>query len=175
MDSLRFNDFESLHVRPKEGRALIVGSCVYPGRVDRRLQYSDVLGVDMLPGEGVDHVHNMEDPLPSFMGWFDHVECLSVLEHSRRPWLVAQSIEDAMSPGATLFVSVPFIWRVHAYPSDYWRFTIEGVRNLFPRIDFKQLLFAHSELSGDVSIASIQQAERLYMERTEVYGFGVRT
>ena len=35
-------------------------------------------------------------------------------------------------------LSVPFAWKFHGYPSDYWRFTREGVKKLFPRIDWDE-------------------------------------
>jgi hypothetical protein len=33
-------------------------------------------------------------------------------------------------------VGVPFSWEIHAYPNDYWRFTADGVRVLFPGFEF---------------------------------------
>jgi hypothetical protein len=33
-------------------------------------------------------------------------------------------------------ISVPHVWDVHAYPADYWRFTAEGAKRLFPGLEF---------------------------------------
>lgn len=119
-------------MRPKSGRVLIVGSMVVHDKPDRRLLFDDALGVDMRAGPGVDLVHDFEQPIPSdLVGAFDHVECMSVLEHTARPWLVAENVIRAMRIGASLFVSVPFVWRVHGYPDDFWRMTANGVRALF--------------------------------------------
>lgn len=167
--------------KPREGLALIVGSKVYPGREDRRKLYPEAWGIDMLPGEGVDEVRNLEEPLGNSMdgewpGPFDHVECRSVLEHSRRPWLLAANIERLMLPGATLDLAVPFVWRVHAYPSDYWRFTIEAVRELFPNIEWQALRYATQTRLYEAG----EKTERLrsrgpvYLARSEVLGWGVR-
>jgi hypothetical protein len=81
--------------------------------------------------------HDMRKPL-------DHppvkaVICLSTLEHCDEVWLVAQNIERVLSPGGVLLVSAPFQWRVHNYPSDYWRFTPDGFRALFRGIEFESI------------------------------------
>lgn len=170
-------EFERLYVRPREGRTLIVGSRVYQkSRADRRLLYKDAVGWDALEGEGVDEVIDLEQPLGR-KGYpqFDHVDCVSVLEHSRRPWLLAENVERLMLPGATLYVAVPFVWRVHQYPKDYWRFTVDGVREVFPRIEWSRLVYAHTVLSkpGE-KVTSTRVDEYPYFARAEVLGFGVR-
>lgn len=168
--------FEQKFRKPKQGRTLIVGSHVYATREDRRKLYKDVVGADMIAGPGVDWVCNLEEPFPlDVYGRFDHVECRSVLEHSRRPWLLARNIELLMSPGATLDLTVPFVWRVHAYPSDYWRFTVEAVRELFPSIEWKGLMYASQETlwkSGKMPKHVVDKT--VYFPRTEVLGFGVK-
>lgn len=118
----------------RKGRTLIVGSHVYEGREDDRARYKQAVGVDMIPGPGVDVVHDMEEPPPSGLGTFAHAECFSVLEHSRRPWLLAANIERLLESGGTLWVTVPWMWRRHGYPSDYFRFTTEGIKAIFPGI-----------------------------------------
>jgi hypothetical protein len=164
--------FEAKHVRPREGSTLIVGSQVYSGKTDRRLRFSDVVGVDMLDGPGVDRVLDLEEDLPDDIGTFAHVECMSVLEHSRRPWLMAANLERLMEPGATIFLSVPFCWRLHAYPNDYWRISPEGVRSLFPGIEWSALMLASNKLRDGDTISSTTVNGHPYMARTETAGFG---
>lgn len=166
--------FEREHVRPQPGRTLIVGSQVYGTKEDRRLRYAEAIGVDMLAGPGVDLVLDLEEPLPADLGLFNHVECCSVLEHSRRPWLLAANIERAMAPGATLFVTAPFCWRIHAYPNDFWRLTPAAVRELFPGIVWESVLLANEKLSEGPGIAAIDVKGHPYMSRTETCGFGRR-
>lgn len=120
----------------RKGRTLIVGSHVYEGREDDRARYKNAVGVDMIPGPGVDVVHDMEEPLPAGLGTFAHIECFSVLEHSRRPWLLAANIERLLESGGTLWVTVPWMWRRHGYPSDYFRFTTEGIKAIFHGIQW---------------------------------------
>jgi hypothetical protein len=168
-------EFEARFVRPRPGRTLIVGSRVYPKRSDRRRLYRDAVGVDQVAGEGVDRALDLELELPADLGTFQHVECVSVLEHSPRPWLIAANIERLMEPGATLHLSVPFAWSVHAYPADYFRFTVEGVRTLFPGIHWAELLYAHGRFQqdGKVPPALLRGGEK-YFARTQVMGFGER-
>lgn len=164
--------FEATHVRPKPGRTLIVGSQVYKGREDRRLKYSYVVGVDMLPGPGVDVVLNMEEEHD--LGLFDHVECLSVLEHSPRPWLLAANIQRLMKPGASLFVAVPLVWGIHGYPNDYWRMTPEGVKLMFPEIRWEALMLAGRVLHAGPKMKVIKDGGFPYLPRTETAGFGYK-
>ena len=169
-----FARFEREHVRPKVGRTLIVGSRVYKDKEDRRARYMDAVGVDMLEGEGVDRVLDLEEELPADLGLFDHVECMSVLEHSRRPWLLAANVERLMAPGATIFVTVPFCWRLHGYPSDYWRMTPEAVKAIFPAVRWERLMLAGETLHEGPKIESVKVDGHPYFARTDTVGFGVK-
>jgi hypothetical protein len=172
MKAAMFEAFEEQYVRPKPGRTLIVGSKIYATRSDRRQLHSNALGIDMLPGEGVDYVWNLEQPPPDELGYFDHIECLSVLEHSKRPWALAKNVIRMLVRGGTFFIAVPFVWRVHAYPDDYWRFSTSAVRSLFPDIAWVKLCYANTKLTEDFRIPNTTIDEQLYFMRTEVYGFG---
>lgn len=167
--------FERQHVVPKHGRTLVAGSRVYPGRTDRRLLYEGrAVGWDALAGEGVDLVVDLEQPMLDECAEFDHIDCLSVLEHTKRPWLVAANLERLMLPNATLFITVPFIWREHAYPSDYWRFTIAGLCSLFRRVEWSQVLYAHTALTKEgEKISGTKVKEFPFFARTETCAFGV--
>jgi hypothetical protein len=164
--------FEAQHVRPAPGRVLIVGSRLYGSREDRRIRHAEAVGVDMLPGPGVDVVMDMETPDALRLGSFAHIECRSVLEHSRRPWLLAANMERLLQPGGTIYVTAPFVWRVHAYPSDYWRFTREGVAELLPSIAWGALCYAHLFVTSKNHIPRVESDGATYFTRTEVCGFG---
>lgn len=163
-------DFEDRYFRPNLGRTLVVGSRVYPNRTDRRALYADAVGIDMLSGDGVDLVVNLEEPLPHGLGQFDHIDCLSVLEHSRRPWLLAANLERLMR--GTIYVSAPFVWKVHAYPEDYFRFTPAGIRSLFPSVIWDAVLMAADVLTEGPKVSVLNPAGHPYFARTETVGFG---
>jgi SAM-dependent methyltransferase len=164
-------DFEK-QITPKQGRTLIVGSRVYGAKEDRRKRYKDALGVDMQAGEGVDLVHNMEDECLR-LGLFAHIECMSVLEHCRAPWLMAGNMERALEPGGTIFIAVPFVWRVHDYPDDYFRFTVSGVKALFDKITWTNSAYSHRTLCKAEDVPAVRAGEDWpYFARTEVFVFG---
>ena len=150
------------------GRTLLVGSKLYNGSFDRRNWYKNVLGLDLLPGEGVDVVHDLHE-FPKDIGRFGHVDCCSVLEHCERPWMVAKNIGKLLNPKGTILLSVPFAWRVHGYPSDYWRMTTEAVKVIFPQIAWKRLEYTSMGKHVDRP-----RGERFAVNRTEVVGFGIK-
>jgi hypothetical protein len=122
---------------------LEVGSKDYGTTPDFRALFPGAryVGVDMAAGKGVDVVVDLTteaDRIDAALGGerFNTVLCFSVLEHCRNPFKMCEAITRLMRDGAAAFVSVPFSWQVHAYPSDYWRFTAEGVKELFPAIEF---------------------------------------
>jgi hypothetical protein len=169
-------DFERRYVRvPENARVLVAGSRVYPGKTDRRKRYTNVVGVDAIPGDGVDVVLDLEGDVRA-LGKFDHVECLSVLEHSRRPWLVAQNLVRLMRIGATLHLSVPFVWRHHGYPHDYWRFTAEAVQEIFaPEIRWAKIAYASNGLRQDAFLRGLSgENDYPHLPRCEVVAFGTR-
>jgi hypothetical protein len=162
----------------KEGRTLIVGSKIHEGtgKPDRRKLYKNVVGVDMEDGDGVDLVLNLEEETDLIYRHFgdrpfDHIECTSVLEHSRRPWLLCANLQSAMDDGATLLVMVPWVWRIHAYPSDYWRMTPAAIESLLPEITWeRQSYIVENELVE--SVPKIVHEGTRYLARSELVMFG---
>lgn len=170
---LTTDDFEKRYVRPKVGRTLIIGSKIYSTREDRRKLYADALGLDMLPGDGVDHVINLEDDCPLHLGPVAHIDCISVLEHSQAPWRLAKNIQWLLKQGSTLYVQAPFVWRVHNFPSDLWRFTTEGIKALFPTISWVKVMQVHG--GPEERLPNLWHEDRLYFCRSEICAFGVKT
>lgn len=99
------------------------------------------LGVDLSAGDNVDVVLDLTRDFADVDEALGHrtfgtVVCASVLEHVENVWAMASNITRLVEPGGRLFLSVPMSWRFHGYPSDYWRFTPNAVRVLFPAFDF---------------------------------------
>lgn len=132
------------HVEHFSGPFLEVGSKDYGTTQDLRSLFSagnEYIGVDMESGPGVDIVLDLT-------GDFEHVHtklgnrrfgtifCLSVLEHCENPFKMAENLTKLLKPDGTICISAPFSWQIHGYPNDYWRFTPEGIKKLFPRIKF---------------------------------------
>ena len=128
------------------GPVLEVGSRDYGSTQPLRRLFpgEEYLGVDLAPGPGVDRVLDLTHPFPELerdLGGrlFGTIFCLSVLEHCEQPFLMADNLSRLLMPGGAIYVSVPFAWKFHGYPSDYWRFTHEGVKKLFPALRFDRL------------------------------------
>jgi hypothetical protein len=108
------------------------------------------VGIDMEEGDGVDICLDFTldfltiDKLLNGKR-FKTVFCFSVLEHCANPFLMCQNIEKILAPGGFVFIGAPFSWRIHGYPSDYWRFTPNAIKLLFPTLDFEGNL---NSLSG---------------------------
>ena len=66
---------------------------------------------------------------------FDGGICMDLLEHTENPFVIAKNISDSLKKGAFLFVTVPWIWEIHYYPKDYWRFAPQGLEQLFPKME----------------------------------------
>jgi len=133
-------------LRRVEGSVLEVGSKDYGSTMPfrERLDYTgSYVGVDMEDGTGVDVVGDLSAGLCGLEpGQFSLVICCSVLEHVQRPWLMADHLTQLMRPGGYLFVAVPWVWRYHGYPEDYYRFSHRGVMVLFPQIEWSDHSFA---------------------------------
>lgn len=128
-----------------EGRILEVGSKDYGNTTSFREEYpaSEYIGVDIEPGPGVDRVVDLTEGLGDLApASFDLAICCSVLEHVRRPWRLAGHLGALLRPGGLLYISVPWVWRYHAYPDDYWRFSWRGVSELFDGFDWEQMLYS---------------------------------
>lgn len=165
-------EFEALYVRPRSGRTLVAGSYIVRDKEDRRLRFAQAVGVDMREGPGVDVVADLEE---ADLGKFAHIDCASVLEHVAHPWLFARNIERMMERGATIHVEVPFNWRAHAYPDDYFRMSTSALRVLFEEVDWKHLYYAtYKGLIQKPKLPwTVYDGHRFYA-RSVTCGFGVR-
>ena len=116
---------------------------LFRGRLDADSSSdNEYLGVDMLAGPGVDIVADLSGDFAAVdasLGGrrFGTIFCLSVLEHCENPFAMAENLTRLLKPGGNICVSVPFAFRLHAYPDDFWRFTPSGVRKLFASLEFR--------------------------------------
>ena len=137
--------FVRRHAEHLHGPYLEVGSKDYGSTQDLQavlVNEGEYVRVDMEAGPRVDVVVDLTEPFDEIDGRlggrrFGTVFCLSVLEHCGQPFVMAGNLTRLVRPSGRVVVSVPFAWRFHAYPSDYWRFTHEGVKRLFPQLVFE--------------------------------------
>jgi len=65
--------------------------------------------------------------LPFADASINHIVCLEVLEHVRRPDTLLAEVARVLKPGGQLFLSMPFLYPVHDAPHDYQRYTCHGL------------------------------------------------
>ena len=121
------------------GPILEIGSKDYGSTSSFRDHYvgNEYIGIDMEEGKGVDAVVDMVEGIgPLKENHFALGVCCSVLEHVAKPWLMAENITRVMAKDGLLYMSVPWVWRYHAYPDDYFRFSFRGVMSLFPGFEW---------------------------------------
>ena len=127
------------------GPVLEIGSKDYGNTSSFRDFYStsDYVGIDLEEGENVDHILDLTESLgPLAKEHFSLGICCSVLEHVRKPWLMADNISAVIRPGGSIYISVPWVWRYHAYPDDYFRFSWRGIAELFPDFDWRDVYYS---------------------------------
>jgi SAM-dependent methyltransferase len=86
-------------------------------------------GCDVRRGDGVDRIEDAH-ALTFADGSAGTVLLLETLEHVESPQRVVAEARRVLTGAGLLLVSVPFTYRLHGYPADYWRFTATGVRLL---------------------------------------------
>jgi SAM-dependent methyltransferase len=113
------------------------------------------VGADMSPGDGVDVVADLTadfDCLPESLRTtrFGAILCLSVMEHVRDIYRFALNLRQLLAADGVAFVSVPWVWRFHGYPSDYWRFSPEALRFLLAplQLDETASCISHQQLGS---------------------------
>ena len=77
--------------------------------------------------------------LPFAKDCFDTVLCTQMLEHTPTPWLVSCELHRVLRPEGVLILSCPQYWPAHEVPHDYFRFTVYGLRALFPEARWEWL------------------------------------
>src|SRR3990170_1211176 len=142
MGDLNQLDFVLENRRMVVGPILEIGSKDYGNTNDFRQIFPSetYIGTDQEDGKGVDLVCDFSSDYESLkktigIEQFGTVICFSVLEHCKYPFKIAENISRFLVDGGILFLSVPFVWNIHAYPDDYWRFTPASISVLFPEFN----------------------------------------
>ena len=89
-----------------------------------------------LHNENID-VYSPLHEIPFEAGHFDVVICNAVLEHVENPDQVVAEFARVLRPHGTLYLCVPFIQPEHLDPTDFQRYTSDGLRALVSRHGFE--------------------------------------
>jgi hypothetical protein len=117
-------EFGSMQVeagQPNDLRALFAGR--------------EFVGTDLRPGPGVDRIEDLR-ALSFGDGEVGTALCLDTLEHCVDPIAAGRELRRVVSrTTGTLVISSVMLMPIHGYPSDYWRFTPEGLRLILDGFD----------------------------------------
>ena len=136
---LRMLQYEHLMQLPLSGEVLDMGG-------GRRAKY-----LHLLPGgvrirsvnidAGIDPTDLVPpgQPLPFADASFDAVICLNTLEHIYDAPAVLAELFRVVRPGGAVHVTVPFMFRIHGHPDDYFRATPSWWQETFRRTGFARM------------------------------------
>jgi SAM-dependent methyltransferase len=157
------------HVPEVDGAILEVGSKDYGSTVPFRkhIRHTEYVGLDMAPGAGVDVVGDLSQDLCGLKEErFSLIICCSVLEHVAKPWQMARNIVRLALPGGRVYMSVPWVWRYHPYPDDYFRFSWRGIESLFDDLHWEHRCYS-TNVSGEFH--EITEAAKNWDDRMAQY------
>jgi SAM-dependent methyltransferase len=82
------------------------------------------------------HIYSPLHQIPKPDGFFDAIICNAVLEHVENPEEVVAEFARVCRPGGALYLGVPFLQPEHKDPTDFQRYTADGLTKLAERHGF---------------------------------------
>lgn len=128
----------------------------------------DISSVNIDPGIEPTHLVQPGQPLPFADNSFDTVICLNTLEHIYDAKAVLAELYRVVRPGGLVHVTVPFMFRIHGHPDDYFRATPSWWRETFSRQGFAALQF-HPLVWGRFSTAAVVPGFRGIAPQTRLH------
>lgn len=95
-----------------------------------------IRNLDIYPGKNIYYVARAES-IPEKDNFFDLVITQEVLEHVQDPFKAMNEIFRVLKPNGILYCQLPFIIGYHPGPTDFWRFTKEGIEEIIKRNGFE--------------------------------------
>lgn len=165
-----YQDNLPLHAR---GRLLDLGCGKVPLYELYRNYVTDNVCVDWANtfhhGTHLDFESDLSERLPFEDEEFDTIILSDVLEHMRDPWHLFEEMERVLSAGGKILMNVPFFYRLHEIPHDYFRYTEYGLRGLIEDSGLRLVLL--DSIGGVPEIISDIFAKTV--RRTPLLGHGL--
>lgn len=125
------------HIMPHiRGRVLDLGAGMAKYKEIIKKNATDYIACDVKKNENIDmicDVTNLVFPPESF----DTVISTQVFEHVDNPFIVAQEIKKVLKTGGNAIITAPFMFPFHADPKDNFRFSREGLEEIFKSTSFE--------------------------------------
>ena len=111
------------------GAVLNVGSGVH-----KLYANPNLVNLDISPHGNADVVGDGLN-MPFLENSFDGAVLDAVLEHVPNPWQLAAEVHRVLKPGGFVLVHAPFLYPYHGAPRDFFRYTDEGLRQVFAQFE----------------------------------------
>lgn len=101
---------------------------------------------------------------------FECVVLSEVLEHVRAPQNVMKEVHRVLKPNGKVFITVPFMYRIHADPYDYGRYTDQFWKELLNDLGFKIVILERHGAFWSVLLDPIRIAWAIHNKNnTHIY------
>lgn len=87
-----------------------------------------------------DIVSDLNKPLPIESEVADTVTSFQVMEHLSEPQIMLNEAHRILKKGGNIVLTVPFQWWVHEAPYDYFRYTPYGLKYMFEKAGFVDIV-----------------------------------
>lgn len=119
-----------------EGKTLDLGAGSGKYRNIIKEKAEEYIAFDIAPGENIDVVGDALN-LPFSKDTFDTIISTQVLEHVEKPWIMAKEIGRVLKTGGICILTAPFLEPFHQDPSDFFRYSAQGIQSLFENENFE--------------------------------------
>lgn len=133
----------------KPYRIYFKDSQLYIG-IDKNSKMADIVGI--------------AEALPVRNAYFDIVLCTQVLEHVEKPRKALNEMKNVLRTNGILILSTHGFWIEEHEPTDYWRWTLQGLTKILDEHGFK--IIGHSSMEP---IVSFFQAALLFIPQKYVF------
>jgi SAM-dependent methyltransferase len=121
-----------------QGESLLDYGCGNkPYRTLLSKKFKTYTGADLGGNPEADLLIDSEGRVQCADGSFDCVLSSQVLEHVTSPQKYLSEVSRVLRPGGSLILSTHGIWPYHPDPTDFWRWTIDGLQEEIKRCGFE--------------------------------------
>ncbi len=154
--ALRVLEYEKIQSLQLAGNFLDVGGGENARYTSYLPQDLDLKSINIDPDINPTYLLKPLEPFPIKDNVFSGAICLNTLEHIYDVSFVLSEILRVLKPGGSVYITVPFIFRIHGHPDDYMRATPSWWRETLSRTGFaaaelQPLIWGRYTAAGSIS------------------------